>query len=205
MPSFPIVVKNTTFPPDDDSLLKIIKQLISTRKMNSTTTNMVAQEVLNHYPLDSYDGNTWKRAAAVLTHYFFRCGTRRSARAIAEHHEDIYLYLFNFPLTWIDYQLLGDYHTVELPYVYSNAWPPILHPLSRDSDKKLAAAMGTFWSNMAVLGTPNDNTVPLQWPRYNASADLSIQLNWPLETQQGLQEGLCDFWDTIEKIVIGPN
>ena len=80
---------------------------------NTTVIANAAQSVLEEYPSSAY-ANEWYRASAVLTHYFFSCPTRRSAEAIASHGVPIYLYQFTYDLDWIEYGLLGDYHTSEI-------------------------------------------------------------------------------------------
>jgi len=42
------------------------------------------------------------------------------------------MYRFTRNPGWIDTDLLGDYHTIELDFVWDNAWPPVLHIFDED-------------------------------------------------------------------------
>lgn len=70
-------------------------------------------------------------------------------------------------------------------------------------DQDVAAAFGHYWSNMAILGEPNDPTVTHVWPRYNRTGDESLVMNWPVETETGLDSSDCDAWDKIEELLNG--
>lgn len=48
--------------------------------------------------------------------------------------------------------MLGDYHTIELCFVWGNQWPPILHGFYKPESKELSDAMGHYWTNMAAVG-----------------------------------------------------
>ena len=76
----------------------------------------------------------------------------------------IHLYQFTYDLDWIEYPLLGDYHTSEIDFVFGNQWPPILHGFYKKSDYELSAAMGTYWTSMAASGTPNAVVVAKRGP-----------------------------------------
>ncbi len=54
--------------------------------------NATIPKVLAEYPASNYaDG--WARASDLLTHYFFTCGVRRSARAVVANKADLWLYV----------------------------------------------------------------------------------------------------------------
>lgn len=167
---------------------------------NTTAVGMMMPSMLSLYPLSQYKDNSWDRASDVLTDYFFACGTRRSARAVASHNVPIWLYHFVYKLDFIEGALLGDYHASELVFVFDNQWPIILHDFS-DKDKNMAASFGHYWTNMAIHGTPNDVTSPLNWPAYNQTTDININMDVPLSVNHGLKGKRCDFWDNYEKLV----
>ena len=57
---------------------------------DATNVNAVIPKILAEYPSANYaDG--WARASDLLTHYFFSCGTRRSARAVDASKGNIWL------------------------------------------------------------------------------------------------------------------
>lgn len=204
VPAFPIVVKNTSFPPSDADMRLIVRHEMIARKMNASVVDSIVDSIMDHYPTAAYGGNLWHRAAGMLTDYFFACGHRRSARAVSATHEDMYLYHFEAKLPWIEYGLLGDYHTTEIPFVFNNQWPPVLHGFNSDC-KSLSAAMSKFWTNMAARGGPNDETTAYAWPRYNATGDEALILAWPPAREAGLKKGICDFWDQVEKVLNPPH
>jgi hypothetical protein len=100
-------------------------------------------------PAPSHGLRSWARGADMLTHYFFSCGTRRTARALAavsapalrrrrrcghsppptrvgersQKGVPVYLYQFSHKLSFeagLEYDLLGDYHVSELYFVWDN-------------------------------------------------------------------------------------
>jgi carboxylesterase type B len=83
-----------------------------------------------------------------------------------QHGQPAYQYFFDAKLpNWIDYDVLGNYHTSELSLVFDNEWPPIVHDFDKD-EKALSASFRLYWSNMARFGSPNHNLGPNQvnWP-----------------------------------------
>ena len=64
------------------------------------------------------------------------------------------MYQFNYMNKWLDFKLMGDYHTSEIYFVFDNPWPPIVHHFSRD-DKDMVGVMQGFWGNFAKSGNPN--------------------------------------------------
>lgn len=82
---------------------------------NSTTRDEVVAE---------YDGNfssADKAADIILRDFFFTCATRRALRAMDRHGWVTFMYFFDYPLdNWVDWRLLGNYHTSELSFVFDN-------------------------------------------------------------------------------------
>lgn len=116
--------------------------------------------------------------AALITDFFFQCSTRRTARAVASFNVPTYLYQFSFDMSnWIEYPLLHDYHTSEIPFVFRNEWPPLVHHFDAN-DWKMSDAMSSFWTNMAATGDPNKGpqSVPLTWPLYANATNENIQV-----------------------------
>ena len=71
-------------------------------------------------------------------------------------------------------------------------------------DRQMAHTIGTLWTDFAKHGSPNGRAgarLPvgrLAWPRYNASADLHLELQHPgLEVRRGLSERTCDLIDSL--------
>lgn len=120
IPIMPLVVPNTTFPPTDADIPRIVDHAYDMYPTNNLLN--ITQTVMAAYPPYA-NGNNWERAADLLTHCFFSCGTRRTARAIASQGVPVYLYQFTHKLSFLmglEYDLLGDYHTSEMYFVWRN-------------------------------------------------------------------------------------
>ena len=52
----------------------------------------------------------------MVTHYFFSCSARRSARLIAGWGAPVWLYVFDYKMDFALSALLGDYHSSELDF-----------------------------------------------------------------------------------------
>lgn len=200
IPLLPLIVANTSFPPAGASDLEgfVVRML---NQYNVTLAKQLAVQAVNFYNISNYPGNNWgSMGTDMLTHYFFTCSARRAARA-ASKNSTVFYYQFSYALDWIEYLLLGDYHSSELDFVFNNPWPPILHDFSAN-DQNMSDIMTLFWSNMAANGDPNvpynNNEIPpIIWPQYDAVADVNIQLELPVGLTASLLEKQCDFWDTV--------
>ena len=108
-------------------------------------------------------------------------------------------------------QVLGDYHGIELDYVWNipiSTWHAADYTLSSQvllsplHEPRLTARMqmGCYWSAVASAGDPNSNDCSntVYWPpNTGTSGDFNLFLGAPLETGGGLDQAQCDFWDTI--------
>lgn len=92
---------------------------------------------------------------------------RRALRAMERYNNSGYMYQFTMDLpNWVDWELLGNYHSSELAFVFDNQWPPIVHDFD-DKEKTLAKSFTLYWTNMARFGDPNHNLGANQqtWPK----------------------------------------
>jgi para-nitrobenzyl esterase len=63
-----------------------------------------------------------------------------------------------------DKQTLGAYHAAEIPFVFDSAEAALGNS---DQDEQLADLMGTYWTNFAKTGNPNEPiAVPTNWEAY---------------------------------------
>lgn len=83
------LISSPAYPP---APLPAFHHFFSFYTTNETAIDDAVNKTLTQYPSTNYDGNEWYRASAVLTDWFFACGTRRSARAIEAAGVDIWLY-----------------------------------------------------------------------------------------------------------------
>eukprot|EP00041_Stephanoeca_diplocostata_P014994 m.283728 g.283728 ORF g.283728 m.283728 type:complete len:574 (-) comp19883_c0_seq1:365-2086(-) len=176
------VVEGITFPLTDEEVVKILNHFFN----ESTSSDILLQ----------YEGigNLEKKMNAVLRDFFFLCPNQYISEAFAAHGHRSWLYQFTMPLRdWEDYNLLGDYHTLEIPFVFDNEWPPVLHSFGR-AEQELADGVGMYWTNLARFGDVNGGDVPLHWPEYDTSTRINLDLTIPLRTATFLQSNVCEFW-----------
>ena len=181
---------NMSFPIDDQSVINVMMHLFH----NNITT---ANAILAAYPSSDFF-DQYNRIATILRDYFFRCNIRqmvRSIRAVTGPSVPTWIYRFNKTRDNPVYDVAGNFHGAELPFVFNHNflhWQP--------EDYVLSKQMGCYWSSMADHGNPNLSGCPdvIEWPENTgADGDYNIVLDFVLRTETGLSETQCDFWDTI--------
>ena len=206
VPIFTLVVPGASFPPRDEDIPAMLRAAL--RMYNSSNVDAATQFILDFYPKSAYPpgaDNFW-RATDLITHFFFSCGTRRTARALALQGADVYLYQLNYNLSFaggLAYALLGDFHSSELPFVFANEWPPLIGTFT-PADRALSDAVQTLWSNLAATGSPNQGAPPpVAWPKYSTAADQNLVLAPPplMRVESHLLSLKCDAWDEVGTIL----
>jgi carboxylesterase type B len=106
----------------------------------------------------------------------------------------LYQFSLNMSATNAAYDLLGDSHGSEVPYVFGWGSQP---PSAQDG--AISAAFQAYWTNLATTGNPNSGptTVPQNWPAYDAVGDVNLQIQYPITLNASLSSALCDFWDGV--------
>lgn len=135
-----------------------------------------------------------QQAEELLTDFFFKCATRRIARAVSHQGQPVYRYKFTFEGGLIT-RLMRDCHASELPFVFDN-WDDL--PLGPDiKQNHMSQAFQHYWRNWIVHGDPNyggsSPTFP-NWPLHD-DADPLMQLDVP--PAAGGDDLHCDMWDTV--------
>jgi len=139
----------------------------------------------------------------VLRDYFFGCDGRRICMAYYQAKVPVYFYQFTYdPPGWIDIDILGEYHSSEIEFVYDNPWPPVVHEFNSDG-QAVADMMGYYWANMAESMNPNQ--VPqkngyLVWPTFNPAEEPLLRIDYPSEIEIFYFTEICTFWDTVPRI-----
>jgi para-nitrobenzyl esterase len=147
-------------------------------------------EIVAKYPVASFSSAT-EAAGVAFGDGAFVCPTRRTARWLAKAGASPFLYHFVHAPTSGLFSSLGAFHSVELPFVFGNAYLGI----TLDADEqKLSQAIQGYWSSLASDGTPKGAK---DWPLYAEAADESLVLDLAITTETGLNKSLCDFWDSI--------
>ena len=123
----------------------------------------------------------------------------------------VWLYQFTYDVRWSG--PLRTCHGSDVPYVFRRFRG--LPPFSRDA--RMAAAFLRYWRDLAHSGDPNDPGEVIDgrsvgecgadcvaWPRWatgstSTRGGVSLDLNLPAATVEGLSDDLCDFWDEVER------
>ena len=85
----------------------------------------------------------------------------------------IYTYFFDRVLPWPEHPEFGAFHTSDVPYVFENL-DLTGHPIE-PMDRKVSAAMSSYWMNFAASGNPNAKS-QAHWPAYSPSAHVTMEL-----------------------------
>ena len=195
VPFLPLIDKSvkSLFPLTDAGVRSALMTFL---RHNETFVN----QTMELYPAGAYNNDNLERVAQILRDCTFACPARRAVRALSNRGIKSWLYHFVFPLkNWMEYKLLGNYHTSEMCFVWGNEWPVLLHDFNED-ERKMSNAFQYYWGNLAASGDVNigksgENSF-LEWPAYNASNDINMNMDWPLNTETKLYGSYCDFWDT---------
>jgi para-nitrobenzyl esterase len=91
----------------------------------------------------------------------------------------------------------GAAHASEIQYLFSLNVSAIPGTLTA-GQQRLAAAMRTYWTAMALLGTPNLPVVPF-WPAFSAATQQMVSLVLPQpQAEQGFAAAHhCAFWASL--------
>eukprot|EP00049_Salpingoeca_infusionum_P010555 m.182680 g.182680 ORF g.182680 m.182680 type:complete len:554 (+) comp14674_c0_seq3:190-1851(+) len=182
------VVPGVKIPLNDADADKVLAHFF-----NATTVTAVNTQ----YPKGNFKDQD-DRLATVLRDFFFLCPTRDALLTINKFNVSTYMYQFNYEMSnWIDYDLLGDYHTSELSFVFDNEWPPIVHTFG-PKERRMSDVFTSYWTNMARFGAPNYNLNKDQqnWPVFEESKELSMNMIVPVKVDAKLATDLCQFWKT---------
>lgn len=159
----------------------------------------IVKTIWEIYTPDKY-ANPDLIASAVIRDNWFACPTRRTVRQIAEAGGHAWLYHFTYAPKWIDVQLLGVYHMMEIGFMLNHPWPAFLHKFG-DKERALANSLGTYWSNMAIHHNPNGaKATEPHWPRYDDLTRPAIVFDHPVSLGHNIYKDSCDFWDHADQI-----
>ncbi|RAL03369.1 alpha/beta-hydrolase [Aspergillus ibericus CBS 121593] len=197
-------------------------------------SNATIAQALQLYPLSDFSNDTtvnppvsaqYFRASQMARDLGFTCPSLLMVQTNAQYasHPRVsnYLYALNqtafaevFAVENLTYY--GVPHFSDIPYIFNTVTDGLLAPVSTDSDRQLAAAIGASWASFATFGDPSqvNGTVP-GWLQA-----LPVQIRSTLEssivpklrvlggpdarfTGQGYHEDLvprCAFWNSAEVV-----
>ena len=102
-----------------------------------------------------------------------------------------YLYYFTRIPPGPDSARYRAYHASEIAYVFGNLTPP--SPWE-DTDRKLSAAISSYWVNFATSGDPNGKKL-VKWPAYQAKTDSALELGDQIQVRTAINKPALDFLD----------
>ena len=92
-------------------------------------------------------------------------------------------------------EVLKAFHASELPYVFNVV--PSKDPREArfqytESDRRIANAMSTYWTNFIVSGDPNGDGLP-RWPAYEIEREPYLKIADPISVGNHLLKRELDF------------
>lgn len=148
-----------------------------------------ANALIRLYGLD--DLQTYKQAETdMLGDDLFGVHMRYLAAANTAQGEPSYLYHFT-RVSPSKAQTIGAFHAAEIFFVFGSHSP--LAGLT-EADEALTEAMGTYWTNFAHTGDPNNADLP-EWPSYDVNADQWMTFNPSIEVQSGVRAEKLDIME----------
>jgi para-nitrobenzyl esterase len=118
--------------------------------------------------------------------YFARAMTKAAQR-------NVYLYYFTHAVPTPGGELLGAFHTGEIPFVFGSdmGWP------NGPYDLALRNAISGYWVQFAATGNPNRRGLP-GWPRYEPASDRYLELGDTIRVGSRLRQRQYDLLDDAQ-------
>jgi para-nitrobenzyl esterase len=125
----------------------------------------------------------------------FSSHMRQWARATTSAGSAAYLYSFEHIPPHPQKDVLKAFHASELPYVFNVI--PSQDPREAgfaytDADRRMAAAMSTYWTNFVATGDPNGKGLP-RWPAYDIEREPYLRIADPISVGNHLLKRELDF------------
>lgn len=153
-----------------------------------------AQRIGERYPATT-DAEATDQLAAMFSDWGMTCPTRRDARWFAGLGAPTYLYRFLHAPNVFRGTVNGAFHGSELAYLFPSVFAKY-GLVYTDDDRKLAELLIGYWARFAATGDPNGGRAPV-WPRYDASSDRFLAINFITAAGERLRAAECDLWDQI--------
>lgn len=157
-----------------------------------------ADRVLAAYALEDYGGDARQAWVQLTSDARFVCPTRRAARAAsAGQGPPVFHYSFAQPLTTTPrLSAAGAFHGVELAFVFQHLGLRGREP--SPAERRVAEAVGRYWTQLADHGDPNGPGQPL-WEPYQAAQDDTLLLDGAgIRSVRGVRREQCDLWDDLD-------
>lgn len=156
-----------------------------------------ASAIIAQYPTSSF-ASPLEAFVQVSTDAKFVCTTRYDARAAAAGQTDAgvwrYFFVHHLESAGSTVHALGAWHGLELAFIFRDLGASGYMPTSAETS--LADAIEGSWTSLAASGDPGAGGAAT-WPRYDATADTTLQLDDAIQTVTGVRKAQCDFWDQL--------
>ncbi len=147
----------------------------------------MADEFLKHYPA------TNDREAFFSANNSIRDNQRISPWMwatvfTAKRDKPVYLYFFTHAPPGPNREMVGVFHSAEIPYAFNKAgaaWT--------DDDRRIADMMSTYWVNFARTGNPNGPGLP-NWPAFDGRTEQTMELGDHFGPIPLAETDKLDFW-----------
>lgn len=202
IPIIPLIVPGVSFPLKAGDIPVALRHVFG--------ADFPVEAAMELYPAKQFKCSG-SRFAQMLRDNIFTCTARRvalarepfSARAGAgvgaAGNGTTHIYHFTYNSGFIETLLLGTYHAAELPFVFHNEWPWLIHAF-KPADHKVAKVFGAYWGNLAATGAVNGVAGapfagPVAWPAFTAAAEETLVIDKASSVKAGLFKPQCEFWD----------
>jgi len=106
----------------------------------------------------------------------------------AKRDKPVYLYFFTHAPPGPNREMVGVFHSAEIPYVFNKAgaaWT--------DDDRRIADMMSTYWVNFARTGNPNGAGLP-NWAAFDGKTEQTMELGDHFGPIPLADKAKLDFW-----------
>jgi len=193
VPGLPLMVPEFHYPLTRISDVKLTVHHILDPVLGATVVTQHVDELLTYYdqtlPQD--------KMMMILRDYIFLCPSRRAARAVeATRKAESFMYHFEYKNLWADVIAMGDYHGVEIYFLFDTSFPSnLVHPFLIGENAMVKEVQG-YWVGLAEGQVPKYEG-GVNWPAYSKDGGEYMELNWPSVAKTNLNGAVCDYHDKI--------
>ncbi|GMI40986.1 hypothetical protein TeGR_g10429 [Tetraparma gracilis] len=195
VPALPVMVPGFRYPFTRGSDVELAVHHILDPVLGADVVGEHFDELMAHYP----QSKPSDQMMMILRDYVFLCPSRRAARAVsASGSADAFMYQFHYKNLWADVVELGDYHGVEIYFIFDTYGLPgmeLLHPFLV-GEKAMVEVMQGYWAGMAKQQRPKYEG-GVNWPAYDRQQEQYMELNWPAVVKTDLNGEVCDYHDKM--------
>ena len=155
-----------------------------------------AEQVLAIYPAET-DDDVYDALNRLESDYRIALHARNQVRWMGNVSAKAYLYHFSrVPPSILGWKL-GAHHGAEMRYAFGNLDFSLTDFfIARKVDRKLSAAMVSYWTQFAATGDPNGGDLP-EWPAYETETDMHLELGKTIKAGESLRKKELDVLEAL--------